>query len=169
VVTAVSGTPDDAPEAARRTDVSVREAAYSDLVAAVLDLRSPTNTIAFDQTLADAVAADQLGEDVARQLRWLQRQSVRDLVDQAASVLPAALVAMEKAGDAPVPALPDEEDASRSAEPGQPAKHAEAVATASVTDEVDEDDEAESVAPTDLTARRLLVAGLRPIHDPPFP
>jgi hypothetical protein len=145
--------------------VSAREAAYSDLVAAVLDLRSPTNTIAFDQTLADAVAADQLGEDLARQLRWLQRQSVRDVVDQAASVLPAALVAMEKAGHAPVPALPDEE-AARSAEPGQPAKHAGAVATASVTDE---DDEAESVAPTDLTARRLLVAGLRPIHDPPFP
>jgi len=168
VVTAVSGTPDDAPEAVRRADVSVREAAYSDLVTAVLDLRSPTNTITFDQTLADAVAAHQLGEDLARQLRWLQRQSVRDVVDQAASVLPAALVAMEKAGHASVPAIPDHED-SRSAEPGQPVKHAEAVATAGVPDEVDEDDEAESVAPADLTARRLLVAGLRPIHDPPFP
>jgi hypothetical protein len=152
----------------RRAHASVREAAYSDLVTAVLDLRSPTNTITFDQTLADAIAADHIGEELARQLRWLQRQSVRDVVDQAASVLPAALVAMEQARHAPVPGLPDEDD-DRSAEPGQPAKHTAAVITSSVPDEVDEDDEAESVAPADLTARRLLVAGLRPIHDPPFP
>ena len=79
-----------------------RRAAYADLVAAVLDLRSPVATATFDHALSDAVAAGTLTDELARQLRWLQRESVRDVVTHATNVLPAALVALDARGSHPV-------------------------------------------------------------------
>ena len=73
-----------------------RRAAYADLVAAVLDLRSPEATRAFDAALSAAVAAGALPDDLARQLRWLQRQSERAVVEHAETVLPPALVALQR-------------------------------------------------------------------------
>jgi hypothetical protein len=124
------------PEAGRTS----RQAAYADLVSAVLDLRGPRATQEFDRAVADAVAAGLLPDAVARELKWLQRASLRALVDHAERVLPSTLVALE-GGDL-------ETQLESRVEPD--------------TDEV-------PAAPVDLTARRLLVAGLRPIDDPPFP
>ena len=142
-----------------------RRAAYADLVAAVLDLRSPIATTTFDRALSDAVAAGTLADDVARELRWLQRESVRDVVTHAANVLPAALVALD-ASDRSA----ELRDPVR--EPSAPASDSESepadTSTPDLADDQGSPPEPES-APVDLTARRLLVAGLRPILDSPFP
>ena len=132
-----------------------RRAAYSDLVAAVLDLRSPIATATFDHALYDAVAAGTLTDELARQLRWLQRESVRDVVTHATNVLPAALVAL----DAPITSDTPVASADTS------------VADTSAADTIDDDASTadQEPAPVDLTARRLLVAGLRPLPDSPFP
>ena len=70
-----------------------RLSAYADLVAAVLDLRSSAAREAFDEALATARDSGEIADNLARQLRWLQRQSERALVEHAESVLPAAMVA----------------------------------------------------------------------------
>jgi hypothetical protein len=143
----------DAVAAAGRT--SGRLAAYADLVAAVLDLRTPDATGRFDQALTDAMAAGSLSPALARELRMLQRDAERALVDHAAAVLPAALVALDHREPAPGLA------ADRLDHPADP-----------VADQLDPDTAPEPLTdpspepPADLTARRLLVAGLRPINDP---
>ncbi len=72
-----------------------RLAAYADLVAAVLDLRGCGPTQAFDAALNEAVAAGTISDDLARQLRWLQRAGERAIVEHAEAVLPPALVALQ--------------------------------------------------------------------------
>lgn len=124
---------------------SGRLAAYADLVTAVLDLRSPEATRRFDQALADAVAAGSLSPELARKLRMWQRDAERSLVDHAASVLPAALVALDQNQPAP-----DADQLDHSAPDSEPEP---------LTDPRPD-------PPADLSARRLLVAGLRPISDP---
>ena len=139
-----------------------RRAAYADLVAAVLDLRSPAATASFHHSLSDAVAAGKLTDELARELRWLQRESVRDVVTQATRVLPAALVALDTLSTPDrTMAATEPEVASADPSTGDP----------STGDTTDDDDSTADQEPTpvDLTARRLLVAGLRPIPDPPFP
>lgn len=130
-----------------------RLAAYADLVAAVIDLRSPMTREAFDGALADAVASGALSDDLARQLRWLQRQNERAMVEHAESVLPPALVALDRsAADAP-PVLAD---VLQTAPPAVPPE----VAPLATADDRVED---EPAAVVNLQSRRLLVAGLRPI------
>lgn len=133
-----------------------RVAAYADLVAAVLDLRSPEATTRFDQALTQASAEGQITPDLARQLRTLQRDAERSLVDHAAAVLPAALVALDRSHGSSDPGV--------AASASQPVEPDGATPT---TDSADEPlTEAVPEPPADLTARRLLVAGLRPINDP---
>jgi len=80
---------------------------------------------------------------------------VRDVVTHATNVLPAALVALDPpvTSDTPVASA----DTS--------------VADTSAADTIDDDASTadQEPAPVDLTARRLLVAGLRPLPDSPFP
>jgi hypothetical protein len=129
--------------------VRSRQAAFADLVSALLDLRRPGPTAAFDQAVADAVQRGELTDALGRQLKWLQRESVRGVVEHAAQVLPATLVALE--GDEPTVTPPGVEQPAPVTDPNE-TNHLDAPAS-----------------PVDLTARRLLVAGLRPIDDPPFP
>jgi hypothetical protein len=126
--------------------VRSRQAAFADLVSALLDLRSPEPTRSFDQAVTDAIQRGELTDALGRQLKWLQRESVRGVVEHAAQVLPAILMALEGA-DLSVPESPAQTPA---------------------TDPPEVDAEVPA-SPVDLTARRLLVAGLRPIDDPPFP
>ena len=129
-------------------DASARRAAYADLVTALLDLRSTAATSAFDTALADAVRDGELPESLARQLRSLQRASLSDVIDQAAHVLPATLAALDEQPPG---------GAQSAAPPGDD------------TEVVADSDDTVTPPPVDLTARRMLVAGLRPIADPPFP
>jgi hypothetical protein len=81
----------------------------------------------------------------------LQRDAERALVDHAASVLPAALVALDQHASTPDAEQPDHPVVSEQLEPDSAAEP--------LTDPPPD-------PPADLTARRLLVAGLRPISDP---
>jgi hypothetical protein len=73
-----------------------RLAAYADLVAAVLDLRPATTREAFDKAIVDGLSSGTITDDLAKQLRWLQRQNERAMVEHAESVLPPALVALDR-------------------------------------------------------------------------
>ncbi len=157
-----------------------RRAAYADLVAAVLDLRSPVATATFDRTLSDAVAAGMVTDELARELRWLQRESMRDVVTHAANVLPAALVALDATSHAqelheyPVDQRPAADDpvTPTSQTSTVPASESEFDNPDTTADEIADDQDPDAIhesAPVDLTARRLLVAGLRAIPDSPFP
>ena len=125
-----------------------RLAAYADLVAALLDLRDPGPSSAYDDAVDAAVADGSLTPEQARHLRWLQRETVRQLVDHARAVLPSTLVALEGEHSGGAAALPD-----------APPLPDDAPATEDVPDE--------PAPPADLQARRLLVAGLRPLPDGP--
>lgn len=135
-----------------------RLAAYADLVAAVLDLRSPSAREAYDEALAEALASGAIGHDLARRLRLLQRQSERAMVDHAESVLPPALVALDRSVTDALPSAVDVLSA-----PG----HEQAPpAAADPTSDLSDEEAADEPAPVvNLQARRLLVAGLRPITD----
>ena len=151
------------------TDAS-RMSAYADLVAAVLDLRSSATRESFDEALAQARDSGAIADDLARQLRWLQRQSERALVEHAESVLPPALVALDQsaAGAHATPA-----DLLSAKRPVSPPTTGSEAATDEPSDELADD---EPAAVVNLQSRRLLVAGLRPITDsthrgllPPLP
>ena len=144
-----------------------RLAAYADLVAAVLDLRSSGPRQAFDAALAEAVAAGTVSDDVARQLRWLQRASERAIVEHAEAVLPPALDALQtNVSQAPAPAaLAPLGHASQPSEPGTPTEPADP-ATAAQPPEPPVPDDPEPAPVIELQARRLLVAGLRPLPPP---
>jgi hypothetical protein len=174
-----------AVSSARHADEPARTAAYAELVSAVLDLRNPSPTRDFDAAIAAAVTDGRLPEPLARELRWLQRQSVRDIVEHAAQVLPATLVALEggEPGTAATYESADDLEQSRLAEQAGPAGLARATPPAPQPSEApadpspaaaeaagaEEENQEPPAPPVDLTARRLLVAGLRPIDDPPFP
>lgn len=157
-------------------DEAGRLAAYADLVAAVLDLRSPEVTRSFDAALFDAVADGVLPNDFARQLRWLQRESERAVVEQAETVLPPALVALQRSttpsgpltaedpAEPPIEQRPDGGPLTPAA-PAAPAAPADITELAELGD-FDDVREPEAAAVVQLPARRLLVAGLRPLPDP---
>jgi hypothetical protein len=139
-----------------------RVAAYADLVAAVLDLRSPEASRAFDAALSAAVDSGALPDDLARQLRWLQRQSERALVEHAETVLPPALVALQRSItplESPAVAEPVER-------PVAPHSEQRAEPDEEELDDFDGVTEPERAPVVQLQARRLLVAGLRPLPDP---
>jgi len=133
-----------------------RLAAYADLVAAVLDLRSAGPRQAFDAALAEAVAAGTVGGDLARQLRQLQRASERAIVEHAEAVLPPALDALQaNVSQAVAASIPAHQPSTAP----QPADLGHAP-------EREEPGQLQPAPVVRLEARRLLVAGLRPIPDP---
>jgi hypothetical protein len=125
-----------------------RSAAYADLVSALLDLRSPGPTDAFDLLLQRAVDEGALSPDLARELRWLQRESVRSIVRHAQLVLPVTLLALEQ------------EASSEHEEHEEHDEHDE-------HETGDNEPEVTETSGPPASARRLLVAGLRPLHDSP--
>ncbi|MFZ0322899.1 MAG: hypothetical protein WAN48_02080 [Actinomycetes bacterium] len=76
---------------------SARAAAYGDLVAGLLDARDDRATRRFDAELSDAVEDGLVDPDVARRLRWLQRESVHAVVEHARTTVPAALLGLDRA------------------------------------------------------------------------
>ena len=149
------------------TAEAARGSAYAELVAGLLDVRSGAPEAEFDAVLATAEAAGRIDAATARALRWCQRESVRGVVEHAQAVLPATLLALEQALASA--------NAGAGANAGASA-NAGAGATAATSDEIvdhDEPDDHDDLAepddhapPVDLTARRLLVAGLTPLRDP---
>ena len=135
-----------------------RLAAYADLVAAVLDLRPSTTREAFDKAIVDGLQSGTITDDLARQLRTLQRQNERAMVEHAESVLPPALVALDRsAAEAAYPlsyALP-----TATPEPSPDTERETDPADGDLDDLPDD----EPAAVVNLQARRLLIAGLRPI------
>lgn len=135
---------------------AARSSAYAELITGLLDVRDNSSEMQFDAALAAAESADRIDSETARLLRWWQRETVRAVVDHAQLVLPATLLALEDSFreahqrtapqiDQPI-STPDAAPASEAAaEPGW----AE-----------------DPPPPTDLSARRLLVAGLTPLRDP---
>lgn len=133
-----------------------RVAAYADLVAAVLDLRGSGPTQAFDAALADALATGAISDDLARQLRWLQRVGERAIVEHAEAVLPPALVALQAIASHAGAAIDHQ---------ATPTTDRLADDLAQLTD-LAEPVEPEPAPVVALEGRRVLVAGLRPLPDP---
>ncbi len=131
---------------------SARTAAYGDLVAGLLDVRDDVATQRFDEEVAAAVASGHLDPDTARRLRWLQRESVRGLVEHARTAVPAAMLGLEQArAEARDEDILDQEPTEDVLDEGPS------------YDEGDAGDE----APYDPTPRRLLVAGLTVLPSDP--
>jgi hypothetical protein len=74
-----------------------RTAAFADLVAGVLAVRTDHASARFDLELARAEAAGTIDAETARTLRWWQRESVRAVADHVSRVLPEVLVEVEGA------------------------------------------------------------------------
>jgi hypothetical protein len=144
-----------------------RLAAYADLVAALLDLSDPAPSATFDGALDAAVADGSLTPEQARRLRWLQRESVRRLVDHARTVLPSTLVALESELTGGVGELPDPAAVVVDAATSASAAPAATDGPLGPDDPEGSDGPDEPVPPVDLHSRRLLVAGLRPLPDGP--
>jgi hypothetical protein len=148
-----------------------REAAYADLVAGLLDLRSDPATDRFDAELAAAQDEGRIDPQTAKVLRWWQRESLRTMVEHASAVVPPTMLALEQAAagserEVEVSAQSwaragGDEPAARGSAAHEPADRPTEASEAS---EDGEDDAADlSVPPpTDLSEhrRRLLVAGL---------
>lgn len=149
---------------------SARVAAYADLVTALLDIRPNLASAQFDAELSAAQAVGGIDEDTARRLRWWQRESVREVVDHAQSVLPPTLIALsgsfENASLAANPtdtyqAMPVDTSEPLTTYEDESAGHTEL----GIETSADESDD-ELPPPADLGARRLLVAGLTPLRQP---
>lgn len=170
------------------------EAAYAELVAAVLTLRADAASDRFDAVLAELTAGGLLDPAAARELRWWQRESVRAVGDHLVDTVPASLVALDRAKAAAVEATAMADQAWTLATPPQPPSPDPQDPSLVVDlrrDESDEepesqdgDDEAEpqeqtgemvgreeqtTVSPIASTRRRLLVAGLSVLPDRPAP
>jgi hypothetical protein len=78
-------------------DTPSRAAAYSELVAGLLDVRDQSTTERFDEALRAGVASGRLDPATAAELRWLQRESVQAVVDHARTALPPALLGIDEA------------------------------------------------------------------------
>jgi hypothetical protein len=144
-----------------------RLAAYADLVAALLDLSDPAPSATFDGALDAAVADGSLTPEQARRLRWLQRESVRRLVDHARTVLPSTLVALESELTGGVAEVSDPAAADVGAATTVPTAATATDGPDGPDDPEGSDGPEEPVPPVDLHSRRLLVAGLRPLPDGP--
>jgi len=125
---------------------TAKTAAYGDLVAGLLDVRDDVATERFDAEVAAAVASGRLDPDIARRLRWLQRESVRGLVEHARTALPAAMLGLDQAR-------------------ADQARDDDSTLDDDAFDDVslDESDD----MPADHPPRRLLVAGLTVLPNDP--
>jgi hypothetical protein len=119
-------------------------------------VRDNSSETQFDAALAAAESANRIDSETARLLRWWQRETVRAVVDHAQLVLPATLLALENSFQ-----QAHQRTAPASDQPIPPSTAAP-VPDAAAEPEWSED----SPPPTDLSARRLLVAGLTPLRDP---
>jgi len=135
---------------------TARHSAYAELIAGLLDIRDDAAERRFDEELAAAESAGAIDADTVRTIRWCQRETVRAVVAHAQTVLPPTLIAIEN-----------------SYRDSAGAQEATATATTPIDfpdrlpDAADfEPDDDAADPPTDLTARRLLVAGLMPLRDP---
>jgi hypothetical protein len=155
---------------------SARESAYAELVAGLLDARDDLATARFDAELAAAQESGAIDATTARALRWWQRASVRAVVDHARGALPPVLAALDAAQDAAAEDLADAaralDDAMESVLPAPRVALPDADPAGIIDDDemVEPDDDsqpghldAEGRPSTDLTSRRLLVAGLTPL------
>jgi hypothetical protein len=70
-------------------------AAYAELVTAVADARPDPATERFDAEIESALTAGRLDEQLARTLRWWQRESVRGVREHLADVLPPLLETLD--------------------------------------------------------------------------
>ena len=142
-----------------------RLSAYAELVAGLLDVRDDAAEQRFDAELADAESARRIDPETARILRWWQRETVRGVVAHAQTVLPATMLAIEHSHQDSISST-----AHESSPADTPSDDAgDDVPAVDVGDDELEDDVldfAEPRPPVDLTARRLLVAGLTPLRDP---
>jgi hypothetical protein len=167
-----------------------RGGAYAELVVGLIDARERGAEERFDTELSAAEAAGRIDPLTARTLRWWQRESVRAVVAHAEHVLPSTLHALESSAAE----LRERTQAQRTptVQP-QPATVAmeldedffdEGAADDDLVDDEPTDTDTEQPQhqvllaplaaasgdipppPTDLTARRLLVAGLTPLRDP---
>jgi hypothetical protein len=143
-----------------------RQAAYADLVAGLLDLRSDPATERFDAELAAAEDEGRIDSQTAKVLRWWQRESLRTMVEHASSVVPPTMIALEAAAggserevasSAQSWARAAGDDSARDAGAGAGAKAGAGTGPGSAAEPDDE-----VPPPTDLSEhrRRLLVAGL---------
>src|SRR4051794_38181657 len=82
----------------------------------------------FDAVLAAAVAAGSVDAEVAKALRWWQRQSVREASEHAMTVLPPALAAIAESAAAARAASAAADEAWRSAGGSDPLEAASAAA-----------------------------------------
>jgi hypothetical protein len=149
-----------------------REAAYADLVAGLLDLRSDPATERFDAELAAAEDEGRIDPQTAKVLRWWQRESLRSMVEHASTVVPPTMLALEHAASG------SEREAEVSAQSWARAagddlggaaagidlagRREHTPGTVRPSDAADGADELPAPPPTDLSEhrRRLLVAGL---------
>jgi hypothetical protein len=143
-----------------------REAAYADLVAGLLDLRSDPATERFDAELAAAEDEGRIDPQTAKVLRWWQRESLRTMVEHASAVVPPTMLAIEQA------AAGSEREVEVSSQSWARAA-GDSVGETSAADlapaePARADDSSPAVPPpTDLSEhrRRLLVAGLTRVRS----
>lgn len=79
--------------------LAVQRAAYAEIVTALADARPDPATERFDAELDAAVASGELDEQLARTLRWRQRESIRAIRDHLAEVLPTVLETLNSSTD----------------------------------------------------------------------
>jgi hypothetical protein len=145
---------------------AARQAAYAELVAGLLDVGDESAQERFDVHVHQLVTDGLMTPEVARSVRLLHRQSVRAVVEHAQVVLPPTLLALEQSHR-------EHWLAAREADDNSGADHdADTLddqssndVTHDLSDDLTDDTEAQN-GPVDLTARRLLVAGLTLLPDP---
>jgi hypothetical protein len=139
-----------------------REAAYADLVAGLLDLRSDPATDRFDAELAAAQDEGRIDAQTANVLRWWQRESLRTMVEHASSVVPPTMLALEQAAAGSEREVEGSAQSWARAAGDDLALRAPRASVDGPTTEPDVPAEEPVPPPTDLSEhrRRLLVAGL---------
>ena len=148
-----------------------REAAYADLVAGLLDLRSDPATGRFDAELAAAEDEGRIDPQTAKVLRWWQRESLRTLVEHASAVVPPTMLALEVAAGGSEREVESSAASWARAAGGESAGDAAAWSgpgtRADAGTESETSDDSQAPPPTDLSEhrRRLLVAGLTRVRS----
>jgi hypothetical protein len=142
-----------------------REAAYADLVAGLLDLRSDPATERFDAELAAAEDEGRIDPQTAKVLRWWQREALRTMVEHASTVVPPTMLAIEKAAAGSEREV--EVSAQSWARAGGSAGDSAGETSAADLGPADADTSPAVPPPTDLSEhrRRLLVAGLTRVRS----
>lgn len=146
---------------------ATRLSAYAELVVGLLDVRDDAAGRRFDAELAAAESTGRIDADTARAIRWWQRETVRGLVAHAQTVLPPTLLAIEHSYRDSQGHEADETIAKNLVQSQSATGYSDDSADLP-PEELPEDLPEVEVTdpPIDLTARRLLVAGLMPLRDP---